>query len=484
MNTNLRTVLTLGLVMIFAALAIPVSAQDGGDEACTELVTSALNLSREACDGTGRNQACYGNIILEVEPQPGINNLEFEERGDVADVESVRTLQLSSMNNQTDEWGVAYLQLQANIPDEDAQNVTLLLFGDVGVENAVELTPDPVTIEVTATSNANVRGGPSTNNAVVGTVAFNDVIVADGRIEDSSWVRIQLEDGTPGWIFTQLVSTDDDIETLDIVNADGTLPEPALGPMQAFYVETGVDDAPCEAAPDSGILVQTPEGVAEINLLVNEVDIRLRATAYIQSQPNVEMIVTVVEGSARVAAQGQSVFVPAGTLVRIPMNGNNQASGPPSAPESYDALSLIALPIGNLPNLITIAEGLTEEEIAEATTNIDGVWEVAAFDGVCDGIDPADGSTVIGDRVVLSTQSNGDIRGEDPVDGSPFTLPFTATLTSDGDYVMALDDTSAAFNDTNQFRLQINGPSSVDILRHINSDTFTCDYVYSLEPVG
>ncbi len=483
MNTNLRTVLTLGLVMIFAALAIPVSAQDGGDEACTELVTSALNLSREACDGTGRNQACYGNIILEVEPQPGINNLEFEERGDVADVESVRTLQLSSMNNQTDEWGVAYLQLQANIPDEDAQNVTLLLFGDVGVENAVELTPDPVTIEVTATSNANVRGGPSTNNAVVGTVAFNDVIVADGRIEDSSWVRIQLEDGTPGWIFTQLVSTDDDIETLDIVNADGTLPEPALGPMQAFFVETGVDDAPCEAAPDSGILVQTPEGVAEINLLVNEVDIRLRATAYIQSQPNVEMTVAVVDGRARVTAQGQSVLVPAGTLVRIPMNGNNQASGPPSAPESYDALSLTSLPIGNLPSLITVAEGLTEEELAEAAASIDGLWEVVAWADTCD--EQLNLTPRVGGQQQLTMQADGSILGEQ-VAGHGFLVDFNAFVTEAGDYLLDFGNTPPAGAPLNEYRLTIIDPSNIEIIRDWEfqgGTTVLCQATYTMEPI-
>lgn len=470
-------------IVSFAFPLFPVFAQDGGEDACTQLVADALNLSRDACEETGRNQACYGNIILEAEPQLGINTLDFEKRGDLADVESVRSLQLSSMNNENAEWGVAYLQLQANIPDEDEQNVTLLLFGDVGVENAVEPTPELVTIEVTATSNANVRGGPSTNTAIVGSVAFNDTIVANGRLEDNSWVHIQLKNGTPGWIFAQLITSIADVDTLDIVNADGTPLEPPIGPMQAFFVETGVDDAPCEAAPDSGILVQTPEGVAEINLLVNEVDIRLRATAYVQSQPNVEMIVTVIEGSTRVAAQGQSVFVPAGTLVRIPMDATNRAAGPPSAPEAYDELALAVLPIGNLPRLITIAAGLTDEEIAEATTTVDGVWEVASFDGTCEGIDPADGSTVIGDRVVLSTQTNGDIRGEEPVDAPTFTLPFTAILTEDGDYAMYLDDTSEAFNNTNQFRLQILGPNNVDILRHIDSDTFTCDYVYSLELV-
>lgn len=432
MNAFAKSFLSLILILTIITLVSPVYAQGGDEEACTQLVSSALELSREVCDETGRNQACYGNITLEVEPQLGISDLEFDERGDITDVEAVRTIQLSSMNSEANEWGVAYMQLQANIEDEAEQNITLLMFGEVLIENAIEPTPDPILIEVTATSNANVRGGPSTGNPVVGSVAFNDVIVANGRLEDNSWLRIQLDNDELGWIFTQLVSTEDDIEALDILDKDGEPLSPKISPMQAFYIQTGVDDAPCELAPDSGLLVQTPEGVAQITLNINEVDIRLNATAYVQSQPNSDMIFSVVDGSARVTAQGQSVFVPAGTLVRIPMDANNSPQSPPSDIEAYANSSMVTLPVNYLPQSITIAAALTEEEIEDASSSIDGVWVIVEGFSEC-GIHE---NTPIGYNVELTTLPNGNVRyhGEDWGERERILV-----LQDDGNYLWSTD---------------------------------------------
>lgn len=355
--TKLNTIL-LGLVLV-TLLSIPQSAiAQGDDETCSTIVQDALSITEQVCQAsTGRNQACYGNITLLAEPQPGIDDLTFEQQGDIVDVDMIRTLQLSSMNRDADEWGVAYLQLQANLPDDTSENLTLLLFGDVSIENAVEPVPEIVTIEITSGGNLNVRGGPSTNNAIVGSLSGGDIVTTDGRIEDGSWLRIRLEDETVGWVFAQLVTTSDDIMSLDVVDPDAEVITPGFGPLQAFFVETGVGDAPCETAPDSGLLIQTPEGVAQVNLFINEVDIRLQdATSYVQSQPNNEMTVNIVEGTAVVTAQDASVFVPAGTRVRIDMDANNVASSEPSDPEAYDGATLASLPILELPRTIALAE--------------------------------------------------------------------------------------------------------------------------------
>jgi uncharacterized protein YgiM (DUF1202 family) len=366
-----------GLITVIVLLLSQAAHAQDSEESCSALVQKALTLTQETCQATtGRNQACYGNISLLAEPQPGINNLEFEQQGDIADVDMIRTLQLSAMNAANNEWGVAYLQLQANLPDDTAQNVTLLMFGEVKIENAVEPVPELATIAITSNGNLNVRGGPSTNHPVVSTLAPGDTVTADGRIEDGSWLRIRLEDDMVGWVFAQLVTTEGDIVALSVVDPDSEVESPRFGPLQAFFVETGVDDAPCATAPDSGLLIQTPEGVGEINLVVNEVDIKLRSTAYIQSQAGAEMIVSLVEGNASVSALGTTVFTPAGTRVRIDMDTNNNASSVPGDPEPYDETALAALPVGYLARSVGIATALSQEEIEtfQQGTPIPGQW--------------------------------------------------------------------------------------------------------------
>ena len=67
----------------------------------------------------------------------------------------------------------------------------------------------------------------------------------------------------------------DDVEIGNATEAENELAEePLYNPMQAFYFQSGVD-AMCPAAPDSGMLIQTPEGVGEVTFLINEVDISL-----------------------------------------------------------------------------------------------------------------------------------------------------------------------------------------------------------------
>jgi hypothetical protein len=182
---------------------------------------------------------------------------------------------------------------------------------------------------------------------------------------------------------------DENVELLLFGNVQLDAAESApenFGPMQAFYFQSGLDDAPCAEAPDSGILIQTPEGVAEVNLLVNEVDIRLGSTAYLQAQPNREMTISVVEGQATVTAQGTSVLVPAGTRARVPMDANALASGVPVGPEPYTDGDLAALPLGNLAQEIVVQPALTEDEIQgwlTAIVPLSGQWMRPEFISEC-----------------------------------------------------------------------------------------------------
>jgi hypothetical protein len=249
------------------APAEPTPAVVVSDEVCPQIVAQALDATDRECNGTARNQICYGNVNLEATPQAGVENFQFAQPGDMVDITALQSLRLSSMNTTTQEWGVALMQLQANLPDTlPGQNVTILLFGNVEIENA---TSD-----------------------------------------------------------------------------DGEL---------AFYFQSGIGDAPCAEAPDSGILVQTPEGVSSVSFRVNEVDIELGSTAYLQAQPSADMDVSVVEGQAIVSAQGVAQIVRAGATTGVPLDANRAPSGPPSPPVPYTATRLQTLPVNHLRRSVGIS---------------------------------------------------------------------------------------------------------------------------------
>ncbi len=135
-------------------------------------------------------------------------------------------------------------------------------------------------------------------------------------------------------------------------------PETGDANIRAFYFRSGFNDAPCQEAPASGMLVQTPEGASKVSFHINEVDIRLGSTAFMQAEAGREMAVSVVEGEAEVTAQGVTRTVPAGSKTRVPLDANLQAAGAPAEPEPYDAVALRPLPVSALERPVAAAAPL------------------------------------------------------------------------------------------------------------------------------
>jgi hypothetical protein len=269
---------------------------------CPTIVMAALETTHSACNDTGRNQACYGNIRLDVEAQDDAAPFTFEEQGDKVDLAAVQMLTLSSMNETRREWGVALLKVQADLPDTlPGQNVTFLLFGDVEIEDA----------------------------------------------------------------------TDD-----------------ANNPMQSFRFRTGIGDSFCSGAPDSGILIQTPEGAGEILLKANGVDITLSSTAYLQAEAGEEMVVNLLEGQAEIQAQNVVQAVTAGQQVSVPIDVDLRPIGPPGPPHPYNLPTLQSLPVANLeqvvvavPNASGTKVDITGEGSVEASSTYTGFSALMSVDG-------------------------------------------------------------------------------------------------------
>lgn len=271
--------IVLAVGLFFAAPAL-IMGQGSGCPAIVETALSAIDLF---CEGTGRNQACYGNVSLDAVPQPGAGGLMFEQVGDIINLADLQSLRVAPMDEDAGIWGVALLRLQANIPDTlPGQNVTFLLFGDVEITSAV----DP-----------------------------ND---------------------------------------------------PNRNPMQAFYLTTGVGDSRCTEAPESGLLVQTPEGVGNIAFNVNGVDVAMGSTVLFQAKPGEEMKVSAIEGSAALNVNNRVHTAVAGTRLRFEL-GEDFSIADLIEPflEAYDLGDLLSLPTANLDRLIEIHPPLSDFELGE-----------------------------------------------------------------------------------------------------------------------
>jgi uncharacterized protein YgiM (DUF1202 family) len=378
------------IIIILISLLLSISTALAQSD-CEALVKAALETADSACDDTARNQACYGNVILTATPREDAADFHFQKAGDIADIANLQSLTLSSMSLTDETWGVALLKLQANLPDTlPGQNVTFLLFGDVSLTDA---NADIVEVPATAASGVNVRLRPTTNASVIASLRNGQEVTATGQLADGSWIRVRLDDGNSGWVSAAFL--DGEKERLLVVEPD----MPAFGPMQAFYFTSGYNDRPCNQAPDSGILIQTPEGAGTIRLRVNEVDIQLGSTVYLQASTGDALYVSVLEGHATLTAQGATQIVPAGTVSIVPLNEAGQASGTPEYPQPYAFRRL-----QNLPVYSALLEQVTVER---ATASSDIPDAIAAFTA---SNEPAGGTT--SDTASSGASSGGTVQND------------------------------------------------------------------------
>jgi len=268
-----------------------VIAQSVGGS-CPDIVNTALESADLMCGDLERNEICYGNFKLNATPQDGADDFYFDRVGDKVSVSDLSSLQLSPMDESTGEWGVAVMLLQANLPNTlPGQNVTIILFGNVLIQNAT--------------------------------------------------TQEQVDNGE----FT---------------------------PMQAFYLTTGIGDSNCAEAPESGMLVQTPKGVGEVNFLINGVEVAMGSTVLFQAPTDNELTATTIEGAAVLKVDNQAYPVVQGTKFGVQRLPENVRFIPiPNLPDAYALESVQSLPIGLLSRQVTIATPLDKTALADLQNRID-----------------------------------------------------------------------------------------------------------------
>ena len=196
-------------------------------------------------------------------------------------------------------------------------------------------------------------------------------------------LQANLPDTLPGQNVTFLMFGD--VEIHNAVPSDGS-PNTELHAMQAFRLRTGIGDAPCEGAPQSGLVVQTPQGAGSVVFNINGVDVEMGSTVFFQADVEEGMTVSTLEGAANVSAELGSQPILAGTWARIPLDESLQPSRAPGWPRPYTCRSAIheALPLRLLPRSIDIAPAMEDDQFDVVQANIEAEQPICGQEGFPD----------------------------------------------------------------------------------------------------
>ncbi|MFN8374184.1 MAG: SH3 domain-containing protein [Anaerolineae bacterium] len=353
-----------GTLMYVTGLILPVSASGAvappseyTAAGCPVIVSTAIASADESCSGIGRNQICYGNSLITAETTDPA--LVFGQPSDIVGVTQLTSLITAPLDEVNDLWGIAILSLQATLPDTlPGQNVTMVVFGDARLSMAESETVELITLDgtISADGSINVRSGPGTSFTAVTNIASGTAVVIDGRNDASDWLRVRLPDGQVGWVAAFLLDTAGDVQTLSVV--EGT--EGLGGALQAFYFSSSIGNEACAGLPASGVMVQTPYGVGQVQFMMNDVQISLGSTAFISSTDDNDLALALLQGEAIVTADNVTQTVESGYRVTVPMSDTMTADGPPSEPETFDPAHYSALPVNLLSYDYALIDFLTQ----------------------------------------------------------------------------------------------------------------------------
>ena len=222
------------------------------------------------------------------------------------------TLQTAPLNESKGTWGVATMNVQANLPNAlPGQSAVYILLGDVQIENdvpqdqALVLADKPLSLSTSGETQ--LHSSPDSSAEVVGTVAAGESLLADGISPDGDWLRVfyVTNEQASAWVALSDVEANSGIAELPVISSRSRTP------MQAFRFQTNLGGVTCEEAP-SAILVQGPENL-KVDITANGADIRIGSLIMLTTGENGEMVISVLSGAATLNPDSpDAVFLPAG----------------------------------------------------------------------------------------------------------------------------------------------------------------------------
>lgn len=302
------------LFMLFSVLALaPLFGLAQGGEDCAQVVQTALQKLAASCEGLGRNSACYGYDSLNSEFYDTGDGAEFLTPGDQLSTLDLIQLEAAPLDVSTSEWGVALLNVQADVPEAlPGGGLHFVLFGDAVLKNIVapeDVLPPVTPISVTTRAAANLRSAPGTNTDVIRSVRAGSTFSADTLSEGRSWLRVLDNDRTV-WVSRDAVNAEGDLDTLPAISSRNRTP------LHDFRLSTRIGSLACNEAP-ALLVIQGPAGV-QANIRVNGADIIIDATIVLRLLTGNFMEMAVLEGGARVG----NVGVPHGFKAKVALSAD------------------------------------------------------------------------------------------------------------------------------------------------------------------
>lgn len=377
----MRRLLLLGLftAALIGALAAPAAAQD--DAACPALVRAVIESAALECSALLPGQACYGHGPIDALL---VGEAEFERPGAIIPAGQVLRLNTGALQVPASAWGVALARVETGDP---GVTLTYALFGEAALTNRSANTV-PVftaTARVTFAGGANVRAEPVEGGELTARLNSGERRPITGRLADESWLRLFL-DGASGWVRADLVRVEGDLAVVPVVDPADAAPESLGGPLLDLELSTAQDDAPCAAAPESGLLIQSD--AAPVVVTVNRVRIALDGAVYLQARAQGELIASALSGVVEITSGGETVSLRPGERTRVRWDAAANAPGAPRRAEPAIFIEMRSLPVALLPrpvdppafNLIDVVT-LTPPDGADPLDAIpfDGRCTVAAF---------------------------------------------------------------------------------------------------------
>ena len=332
--------LILALILLSAAIA---SAQD---DSCPALQIEAQSNIMAHCAEQEPGTLCLGHPTVSAVWRANAAAAPFLHPGDTSPIEGIDWLSVSSEDKT---WGTARAVISA-YPGDGLETLpsALLAIGNVAIF-LPELPPRPgpgARIKVSAAQGAYLREAPDTEARAIAPIAVSSDLLAVGRSADRGWLFGYAAPELRGWISREVV-TDPSSQLPDVAN-DVAGP-PLWQPGQAFDFRSGIDDAPCAGAPNSGILLQTPKFVSPRHFEINGARVSIGGTVWLQAQVGAGMRIHALDGAVRVSVRERAVNLTGGRYTTLPLereeDGGMTAAGPPTEPAAYDYHALVDLPV-------------------------------------------------------------------------------------------------------------------------------------------
>jgi hypothetical protein len=395
--------------LIISVLFLSVSVVSAQEVTFCPAITDVMTAVTQACGATDAGQACFGAASVNA----GLRDeaLSFEQPGDVVSVATVDWLE-TAMTPEEAAWGVAFLRLQADLP-EDTDPVAALVFGNSRIENATEANEAvPAVIQ----SNARVRSTPSTSSDdnIITTLNPGTPVTAVARDAAGEWLQVVYGSGETGWIATFLLRADGDINILPVgeVEVDSV----TVSPMQAFnFTPTQTEQLACADVPPGGLLLRAP-GI-QTRLVINGVTVAFDGIVFasLEGQATVPALrVEVYEGSAVVQSDLGVAFVVAGTYTSVALNADltQAANEPLTAASNVDGRDVLLMPLALViaaPEMPVLAASVPFGEVetaVAATFAPDGVMpgRYRLVNIVSQQLDGVDGYACAGEAAVGDVQ--------------------------------------------------------------------------------